>query len=285
MGRVPYFPFFVGDWLSSTAITLMSPAEEGAFIRLLAIAWSEEDCGLPDDDEILAQLSRLGDDWRAGSGDKLRRKFRAEGGRLFNDRLLQERQKQKDWSRKSSKGGLKSATSRATKKVKNGCNLVGTKPQPNPNRVVDDWLQPKGKPSLALSLSKKDPPVVPPETDNQLDADFHRLSEQHPNRTKIDEACRLWISLVGKGEITAETVGEVFAGLDRWLASEEWAKEDGRFIPSLARWLDGRRWKDHPRPLESEQQHPPLPEWLGERGEGFPDDEIAQMAEGLGVPK
>lgn len=89
MSREPAFQFFARDWLSSASVSLMTPAEEGAYVRLLALAWLEPDCGLPDDDKVLAHLSRLGRRvWAKGSGATLRAQFRSEGGRLYNDRLL-----------------------------------------------------------------------------------------------------------------------------------------------------------------------------------------------------
>ena len=105
--KSPAFQFYADSWLSSKDILLMTPAEEGGYIRLLAIEWLEPDCGLPDNDEELAVLSRLGKDWDGRSREKIRAKFRAEGGRLYNDRLLEERRKQAEWSRKSSTGGLR----------------------------------------------------------------------------------------------------------------------------------------------------------------------------------
>ena len=85
------FLLYVDDWLSSTAIDLMTAAEERGYLRLLMHAWKMEDCGLPDDARVLAQLSKLGAAWKGKSGAVLRAQFEERGGRLFNDRLLRER--------------------------------------------------------------------------------------------------------------------------------------------------------------------------------------------------
>lgn len=75
---------------------------------------------------------------------------------------------------------------------------------------------------------------------------------RYPNQIKIDQACQDWISLCGKGEITESNVNEVLAGLDRWIASAQWAKEGGQFIPAPTTFLvgnekhKGRMWKDNP---------------------------------------
>ena len=61
----PFFRFFPANWLESTAVDMMLPEQEGAFIHLLARAWrSHPPCTLPADDAALAKLSRLGRRWK-----------------------------------------------------------------------------------------------------------------------------------------------------------------------------------------------------------------------------
>jgi uncharacterized protein YdaU (DUF1376 family) len=66
----------------------MTPAEEGAYTHLLALAWNSRDCSLPDDDDALASLSRMGSDW-IKSSEKIRKGFTAKGGRLYPKKLLE----------------------------------------------------------------------------------------------------------------------------------------------------------------------------------------------------
>ena len=137
MATSPAFQFYPNDWLSSPRIMLMTPAEEGAYIRLLSICWMNG--GLPDDDEQLAALSRLGADWFNGSGPKIRKCFKKQGTKLYNRRLMKERTKQRIWKEKSRQGGLKSAKRRKHKKLsggdagKGGSTTVPTKRQPKGN--------------------------------------------------------------------------------------------------------------------------------------------------------
>lgn len=121
MSKSPAFQFYVNDWLSSPKIMLMTPAEEGAYIRLLCYAWSDPDCSLPDDDEELSALSRLGEGWFKGGSSKVRKCFEPHPeipGRLVNQRLLEEREKQEEWREKSRAGGIKSGESRRSKPTK-----------------------------------------------------------------------------------------------------------------------------------------------------------------------
>lgn len=69
----------------------------------------------------------------------------------------------------------------------------------------------------------------------------------------MDLGSQCWISYIDDGTITEDNVHEVFEGLERWKASELWARENGRYIPALANsrgtgWLQVRAWKDWPKP-------------------------------------
>ena len=92
--RYAAFLFYVEDWLSSTALDLMTAAEERGYLRLLLHAWKAPDCGLPNDDRVLARLSRLDGEWHTGSGAVVRSEFFEKDGRLYNARLLKERENQ-----------------------------------------------------------------------------------------------------------------------------------------------------------------------------------------------
>ena len=133
--KSPAFQFYPNEWLGSTKVMLMTPEEEGAYIRLLCIAWNDPTCSLPDDDDQLAVLSRLNERWFKGGSTKVRACFRKRGNRLYNDRLLAERKKQKEWREKSRAGGIASANARKNKakRSKGGSRVVQPTGQPKPN--------------------------------------------------------------------------------------------------------------------------------------------------------
>lgn len=108
----PAFSFYPDDWLGSTAITLMSPAAEGAYIRLLAYQWNAPDCSIPGDDKTLALLSRLGTRWDAEKRLILSCFRRLKSGRIRNERLYQERLKQLTHSEQMSYAGKRGAQKR-----------------------------------------------------------------------------------------------------------------------------------------------------------------------------
>ena len=135
MGKSPAFQFYANDWLGSTRIALMSPAQEGAYIRLLCHAWNDHDCSIPADDEQLAVLSRLGADWLKGGSTLVKACFQPhphQAGRLYHPRLAAEREKQRAWREKSRAGGLKSARARRSN-MKGGSRVVKPPYEPKLN--------------------------------------------------------------------------------------------------------------------------------------------------------
>lgn len=88
LSDLKWFPVYIADWLSSSAVSSMLPEQEGAFFRLLLIAWGngDKEPSLPIDDESLARTSRLGRRW-AKLGAVVRSQFIERDGRLYNVKL------------------------------------------------------------------------------------------------------------------------------------------------------------------------------------------------------
>lgn len=168
--RPPAFQFYPADWLSSPNVMAMTPEQEGAYLRLLCCAWLAPDCGLPNDDSMLAVLSRLNGRWET-EGLLVRNMFRVctkNVLRLVNDRLLSERRKQREWKRKSAEGGRKSGEQRRCSR-KGGSHLVEPNGQPNFNQRGNQKATLQS--SSSSSSSKEIPngisnPPLPPELDS-----------------------------------------------------------------------------------------------------------------------
>jgi hypothetical protein len=117
------FYFYIDDWLSSKKIEKMDAYEERGYLHLLLAAASEDGPpSLPDDDEELAILSKLDSQWwkptkdrakRIGektSGKKLREAWLfkpvgAYAGRIYNERIYREWEKQQISHRTQSEAG------------------------------------------------------------------------------------------------------------------------------------------------------------------------------------
>jgi len=103
------FPVLVEEWLSSPKIMLLTPAEEGGLFRLLLCAWSHPRCCLPNDPEVLAQLSRINGSWPK-CGPKIMAFFgedTEEAGMIFNHKQRALRNAQLVRAAKGEKGGKK----------------------------------------------------------------------------------------------------------------------------------------------------------------------------------
>lgn len=156
MTKSPAFQFYPNDWLSSPKIATMTPAEEGAYIRLLCYDWAND--GIPDNDQQLAALSRLGEGWLKGGCPLVRQCFNqhpTKPGHLTNQRLQKERQKQSEWHEKSRSGGLQSGRIRKlTTETKGGSTT----------------LEPKGNSSSSSSSSSSDSTTpTPSPVERELD--------------------------------------------------------------------------------------------------------------------
>lgn len=242
-GKFPAFQFYPDAWLSSSSVTLMTPAEEGAYLRLLCHAWQSDDCGLPDDDDALAELSRLRGQWKK-SAEKIRAKFQSADGRLFNTRLTEERQKQLEWRSKSAEGGKKSGKIRSQSKgglrvvqppFTNGSQLVGglvgVNDEPNTNISSSS--------SFSVKAKNKDP------TEEQYDSttDWPKFSKIYPSH-RINEYMdlRVWMGVVTSADMAARIVAKV----EKFKRSVKWA--DPQYIPSAAKFLGERIFDTDPGP-------------------------------------
>ncbi len=96
MKTTPFFKINATEYLSDSRIQSLSLEEQGAYFRLLCYAWNQEESGsLPDDDESLATLSRLGREKWEKSKAKILKNFEFVNGKWMDRRLLQESKAQK----------------------------------------------------------------------------------------------------------------------------------------------------------------------------------------------
>jgi hypothetical protein len=80
-----WMPFHIDRFKASPAVQAMPPAARIGYLYLLSCCWQSDDCTIPGDDEILSELSGLGDELWSIHGDRILRKFgRGPDDRLFN---------------------------------------------------------------------------------------------------------------------------------------------------------------------------------------------------------
>jgi uncharacterized protein YdaU (DUF1376 family) len=251
-GKEPYLPFYGRDFYDDENVMVMDLAQQGAYLKLLWKCWSEG--SIPADPEKLAAMTGTARKaFEASIWPKLERCFHAlisHPDRLTNGRIERLRAERESFIGACSEAGKRGAEAKWRRhRVPDGDPTPppkGTPPKPQ-------WGNDGDNVPLHLHLQNKPTPTPPVDPDGEaLAGEFERWIAGYPNAVKIDSASRAWLSLIGTGEITRETLPEVFAGLERWKASAEWAREDGRFIPAPVAFLTGnekhfgRMWKDNP---------------------------------------
>jgi hypothetical protein len=151
MSKPPAFQFYASDWLGSSQIALMSAEQERGYLRLLLHQWSSPGCCLPDDDEVLARLSLMGEGWFKNGSHLVRRCFVPnpdQPGTIRNEKLFQVFCKQIAWREKSAEGGRKSGESRKLQKSAE-------------RRVVEPPLEANGQPKGNTPVSSLQSPITP----------------------------------------------------------------------------------------------------------------------------
>jgi uncharacterized protein YdaU (DUF1376 family) len=234
------FLLYTADWLSSTAIELMTAGEERGYLRLLIHAWQSPDCGLPDDDRILAVLSKLGAEWEAGSGAVLRRQFVPRGGRLFNARLLEEREYQ-DKVRGSRSEAARAANASRWASVNDPSRITdGSLTDPNRNRkpkpeTIKTVPEPDGKGSHMLT------------TENITEAQRALAAHRGNGSTPDEQITRRILGLFNGMTVFRSWIGNIAATVD---PSKITSTGYALYFTNAQRWIGTNGNRPAPKPTK-----------------------------------
>lgn len=91
-----------------------------------------------------------------------------------------------------------------------------------------------------------------PSASESADDGFATFWEQYPKKVAKPQALKAWKKIKPAGQLLAE----LMAALEKQKASADWLKDDGRFIPHPATWLNGRRWEDEAPPAADKTAAP-----------------------------
>lgn len=86
---------------------------------------------------------------------------------------------------------------------------------------------------------------VPPQTDGDgsaslQDQRFDQFWEAYPKKVGKTDARKAW----NKAKITGEIFDKILTAIEAAKASEQWQRENGRFIPNPSTWINQGRWDD-----------------------------------------
>lgn len=108
---------------------------------------------------------------------------------------------------------------------------VTTKRQPNGNQVST-----KRPPNISKDNISKDNKIDTVDKDKA----FVPFWEKYPNKKSKKAAWKAWQKI----NMTPALLATIMAGLQNCMESEQWQKDDGRYIPHPATWINGERWED-----------------------------------------
>ncbi len=107
-------------------------------------------------------------------------------------------------------------------------------PQPHSHIEVSD-----GDESVATKPQKKTKKKEV-RAENKDTENFKRFWELYPNKSGKQEAETVFLRLCPDERL----MDVIMEALEKQKATYRWLKEDGRYIPFPAKWLEGRRWED-----------------------------------------
>lgn len=89
MAQFPALPIWTDAFIGDTQH--LTTSETGAYFLLLMVAWRDPDCSLPNDEKVLARLTRSGKNWPRMREAVMRFWHLEEDGRWHQKRLTKER--------------------------------------------------------------------------------------------------------------------------------------------------------------------------------------------------
>lgn len=136
------------------------------------------------------------------------------------------------------------------------------------NRTVFPETQ---KSQLELELEKElEPENNPPKAPQGAVAErFNRFWAIYPNKTGKQAALKAWSKLKPSEELTKV----ILAAVEYQKTWEKWTKENGRYVPNPATWLNQGRWEDEPPETEKKGA---MESWGGNTLTGQAERETAE---------
>lgn len=86
---------------------------------------------------------------------------------------------------------------------------------------------------------ERKPPISP-----EGEARFQAFWQAYPRKDAKSKAKEAWAKLERMGEVDPERMEAILAAVAAHKRTEQWQREDGRYVPMAATWLNQRRWED-----------------------------------------
>lgn len=96
--------------------------------------------------------------------------------------------------------------------------------------------------NVNVNVNDNIPPISP--TGGECVSDFEKFWEAYPKKMSRLNALKAWEELNPDNEL----IRKILTALEVQKKSEQWQKENGRFIPYAVKWLNEHRWEDNSEP-------------------------------------
>jgi len=141
-------------------------------------------------------------------------------------------------------------------------NEQQTKPKRTPKRHQRDTKETPNVPDQFVPL----PPSPFPITDNPLPSTdgFEVFWKSYPRKTQKGYAKKIWLKIKPDDSLLKRMLDKI----QLLKKTEQWKKDNGKYIPYPSTWLNGEGWEDEvPQPnIETDYQKYETPEWMKEVG-------------------
>lgn len=244
------FSFNTSDWLASPAVRLMSKAERGVYINLLALAWEAPLQGtLPASADKVRRMGEMSLEEWAESGEVILDKFPLSecGTYRYNPRLILEREKQEAKREINAEAGRRSAEKRAAEKASRETTAVPLQrnSNENPTPVVENPTPVENSSTISrVELSKEEgKPSTPLRSVTRAGkepAHFSDFWQAYPRKESRATALKAFEKLTSVEQAAAP------AAVRDWFARRaDWIGADGTdYRPHPTTWLNQKRWTD-----------------------------------------
>jgi len=228
MKKLPYFPFYYLDWLSSSSVSMMTHEEKGLFIDMLSRCYNDD--GLPNDADKLQRLFNC--DIKTLS--TVSEMFYSVEGLLKNKKLDSIIKDQSSMIKDKSKAGKASAKARADKRlqkstaVEHVLNPVATEVQQNPTNRTEQ------------NRTEQNISINPEETVKPKPSSWTVFYETYPK--PFNPMCSYTKSAFYEAVSNANGEDVVLAAVSMYANYFKKTKKPLQYASKAQEWLESRAW-------------------------------------------
>jgi hypothetical protein len=172
----------------------------------------------------------------------------------YAGRLIDQRQANRDRSQRARNAKKQAPNTNGTHTVRERTENVQ---EPNAATVPDLTQPDQTVPNQPDPTEQNHTPHSPPQAEGGgADLDQQRFDEfwaNYPKKTGKADARKSW----KRAKVTVDLHDRIITAIEQAKHTEQWQRDNGRFIPNPATWINQGRWDDEPMPQGTGPPTPP----------------------------